>query len=201
MSLTSLPYIDAEPSVSQRDAAAALISHDIPQGVSSVPHPALPPLPSSYLTTGAAQLISRVSAHSETSAQEPSIDLSRYAALETPPSTIPGYVSALETTYANTTYLRSRAVNLDLLDQYGKNAWLISNAQSDDILRRVESELKETKERIEAVNRARKGAQEESRGEIVGLQETWKEAVGRIIETQVETERLKREIERRRQAG
>jgi len=48
---------------------------------------------------------------------------------------------------------------------------------------------------------ARKSAQEGVAGEIVGLGETWRRGVGRVLETEVAAEGLRREILERRRAG
>lgn len=89
-----------------------------------------------------------------------------------------------------------------MLEEYGKNAWLISNSQLEDILRDLERELSERKEAVENVNRARKAAQENSRAELVGLEEAWKQRVGKIIEVQLATDGVRREIlQRKRNNG
>jgi len=54
----------------------------------------------------------------------------------------------------------------------------------------------------ENINKARKAAQEESKAELIGLEETWKRGVGKIIEVQMATDGIKREIlDRRRNNG
>lgn len=72
----------------------------------------------------------------------------------------------------------------------GKNAWLVGNAQLEDLLRGVEKELVETRESAEAVNRERKGRQEAGRGEMEGLEEGWRRGVGRVVEVEVEVGRV-----------
>jgi len=92
--------------------------------------------------------------------------------------------------------------NLSLLEEYGKNAWLISNSQLEDILRDLERELSERKEGVEKVNRGRKTAQENSRAELTWLEEGWKQGVGKIIEVQLATDGVKREtLQRKRNNG
>ena len=93
-----------------------------------------------------------------------------------------------------------RHENLALLEENGKNAWLIGNTQLEDILRGIEKELTETKETAEAVNKERKIAQEASKGELVGLEESWKRVVGAILDVELAGEGLRMQIlEQRRQ--
>lgn len=132
------------------------------------------------------------------------IDLSRYEAPDMPEGNVDSEIwhSALRTAYTSSSYLSGRLVNLSLLEEFGKNAWLISNSQLEDILRDLEKELAEQKENTENVNKARKAMQERSRGELVGLEETWKRGVGKVIEVQLATDGIKREIvERRKNKG
>lgn len=88
-----------------------------------------------------------------------------------------------------------------LLDQFGKNSWLIGNSQLEDILRGLERELAERKAEIDEVVIARKGAQEGVGPEVKGLEEGWKRGVGRVLETEVACEQLRREILERRRQG
>lgn len=133
------------------------------------------------------------------------IDLSRYEAPEGPSndSDVAAWKETLRTAYTSSTYLSGRISNLSLLEDLGKNAWLIANSQSEDILRQLEKELEELKSATENVNKSRKAAQESSRGEIIGLEETWKRSIGRILEAEVAVEEIRQQIleKRRMQAG
>jgi pre-mRNA-splicing factor SPF27 len=132
------------------------------------------------------------------------IDLSRYEAPEKPTDDSDGesWRKALRQAYISRSYLSGRLTNLSLLEEYGKNAWLISNSQLEDILRDLERELSERKEGVEKVNRGRKTAQENSRAELTWLEEAWKQGVGKIIEVQLATDGVKREtLQRKRNNG
>ena len=82
---------------------------------------------------------------------------------------------------------------MELLDQFGKNAWLVGNSQLEDVLRGVEKDLVETRKRIEALNRERKGMQEAERPELEGGEREWREGVGRVME--VEMGIIRKEVE------
>jgi len=124
------------------------------------------------------------------------IDLTRYEAPEKPAddSEIETWRKSLRQAYMSSSYLSGRLTNLSLLEEFGKNAWLISNSQLEDILRDLEKELSEQKEAVENINKSRKAAQEESRAELVGLEEAWKQGVGKTIEVQLATDGVRREI-------
>lgn len=92
-------------------------------------------------------------------------------------------------------------MNLSLLETYGKNAWLISNSQLEDVLRRLEGEVDGVKTEGEEVERERRGVQESAAAEMRGLEDGWRRGVGRMIETQAAAERLREEILERRRVG
>lgn len=74
---------------------------------------------------------------------------------------------------------------LELLEQFGKNAWLIGNSQLEDVLRDLEKGLVKTKQRTEELNRERKGAQEGGQAAMEGSERAWREGIGRVVEVQL----------------
>ena len=122
--------------------------------------------------------------------------MTRYEAPEKPAddADLETWRKSLRQAYISRAYLSGRLINLSLLEEFGKNAWLISNSQLEDISRDLEKELSQMKEAVENINRARKTSQEGSRAELIGLEETWRQEVGRIIEVQLATEGVRRKI-------
>lgn len=200
----SQPYIDPPPTESELSAAQALITHDLPTNHTQTLHPSLAPLSvfptsSSILSTE----ISRPAINAPPPRITTAIDLTRYEALDELDPGSDGaavYRDALRGGFANTTYLGLRAGELGLLEEYGRNAWLVGNAVVEDLVRRVEGEVQGLRERVEEVNRERKTVQEMQRGEVEALEETWRNGVSRIIETQVATAKLRDELHRARTA-
>jgi pre-mRNA-splicing factor SPF27 len=89
-----------------------------------------------------------------------------------------------------------------LLEEHGKNAWLIGNSQLEEILRGMEKELADTKSASEEVNKQRKIAQDASFGELTSLEETWKRGVGAVLDVELASEGLRMQIlEQRRLAA
>jgi pre-mRNA-splicing factor SPF27 len=202
----SLPYIDNEPSASERASALSLIATEL-GSQSTESHPSLPPLPGQHFS----ELVEAELLRIENKKPLKAIDLGRYEAIEPPttspdsdeksPETLTRWREALQRAYTSQSYLIGRQTNLALLEKYGKNAWLIGNAQLEDILRGLERELSERKVEIDEVVIERKNAQEAVAGEVRGLEETWKRGVGRVLETEVAAEGVRREILERRREG
>jgi len=189
--------IDADISGAQRAAANLLIQRELPRNHSATIHPSIARPPTSQLSQALQQEVDRAAAGKQTSG---GIDLSRYESSEdlSPDSNVENIKAALRNTYANMTYLRGRQTNISLLEEYGKNAWLIGNSHLDDAHKRLDSELANVKKQSENINRERKAAQEDSRGELLGLEETWKQGISRIIETQLATDRLRQDLAQKR---
>lgn len=166
----------------------------------SNPHPNLPSIREPLLSELVEKEIERLTTGRS---RKGGIDVSRYEAPEEPSADAASdkWRKTLRSAYISSTYLSGRHVNLSLLEELGKNAWLISNSQLEYILKTLDQELASLKEETDAVNKERKMAQEASRGELLGLEETWKRGVGQIIEVQLATNRLQQELLERRQNG
>ncbi|EXJ84945.1 hypothetical protein A1O3_05620 [Capronia epimyces CBS 606.96] len=197
----SLPYIDPHITETERAKATALIARHLPPDYLTTPHPALPHLAAVNFSDLFSQEIERVGAGQP---RQGGIDLSRYEAPNEPASESSEEVKrqALRNAYVSSTFLSGRHTNLQLLDQFGKNAWLVGNSQVEAILKDLENELARVKAESENVNRARKVAQEQAKGELIGLEENWKRGIGQILEIQVATAKLRQQVlERQRIAA
>ncbi|KAH8589467.1 Pre-mRNA-splicing factor SPF27 [Bisporella sp. PMI_857] len=219
--IESLPYIDSEPTALERSAAQSLIDAELSLAQPSEPltHPSLPDLPPQNPSPYMQAELSRISRGEKLQA----IDAKRYEELDPPAEKKKRkkgrgkakagadeegeegeeeeWRSVLRKAYTNLTYLRGRETNLHLLDEFGKNGWLISNSVLEDELRAIESELKQRKEEIDRVVVERQGAQQNVAGEMRGLQEGWKRGVGKVLEVEVAAEGVRREVLERRREG
>ncbi|KAL2223276.1 BCAS2 family protein [Thermoascus aurantiacus ATCC 26904] len=205
----SLPYIDSELSDEVRAQVDKMISAELPADYQTTLHPSVPPLPEPRFSPLMQQELARKEAGLPLTG---GIDLSRYEAPEPPSGTpAPGtdaskaldeWRRTLQRAYTSSAHLSTRHANLTLLEENGKNAWLIANSQLEEILRGIEKELADTKEAVEGVNRQRKMAQEARKGELVGLEETWRRGVGAVIDVELAAESLRMQIldQRRQQA-
>ncbi|MCJ1432625.1 hypothetical protein MMC27_001982 [Xylographa pallens] len=203
----SLPCIDLDISAQARAEVDALLADELPGDYARILHPLLPAYPPPKPSRNGAE-IERVAAGQPPTA----IDVSRYESLEAPATTSPtsdvtdpelleAWKTTLQNAYASSTHLHTRLQNLSLLDQFGKNAWLIGNAQLENILKEIEKELVETKEQLEEVSRARQLSQVGIKGEMDGLDEGWKKSIGRLVEVQLAAEQARRGSLARRREG
>ncbi|EON63220.1 hypothetical protein W97_02447 [Coniosporium apollinis CBS 100218] len=201
-----LPYIDQPAPAEAIVSIRQLIHLEASSHHPDYPATLHPSVPTTYQPTFSALLEAE---HARLSADPASkipggIDTSRYEEPQAPSSLsdVEGWKSALRQAYATSSFLSSRSTNLGLLEAYGKNAWLISNSQNESILRDLEAELAATKDSIEAVEAARRNQQEAVVGEMRGLEEGWKKGVGRLVETSIAAEGVRREIlQQQRQAA
>jgi pre-mRNA-splicing factor SPF27 len=203
----SLPYIDDEPTAAERAAAQALIDAELPPSSATEPHPSLPALPSQHFSPYIEAELLRIKNKEPLTA----IDTKRYESLDAPsttphsdqndPASLRKWRQALSQAYISHEYLTSRATNLHLLEEFGKNGWLIANSGLEDELRVIERELALRKTEIDVLVVERKNAQESVAGEIKGLEEGWKRGVGRVLETEVAAEGIRRETLERMRLG
>lgn len=166
-------------------AARALIASSLSPDADSTIHPSIPDAPTTSFSPGIQSELNRAAAKELLKA----IDLNRYEATT---ETLTPDASALKAAYTNSSYLTLRLQALELLEQFGKNAWLVANDQLESILRDVEKELVETREATTEVNRERKRAQEGSRGLLEGGERAWRDGVGGLVEVQVATGEVER---------
>lgn len=196
--------IDADISQQTRSQIDRLIAQELSSDYQTSVHPSIPEIADGDFSDLMQKEIDRKAAGKPISG---GIDLGRYEAPE-PPETTSGargevlnqWKEALQQAYASSAHLSMRVDNLSLLEDHGRNAWLIGNAQLEGILRDLEKELADVKQATEQVNKTRKLAQEGSKGEMIGLEETWKQGIRRIIEVELAAENLRQQIlETRRQ--
>lgn len=197
--IDNLPYIDQAPSAEALAAANALVQAELAPESTTEIHSSIPifrePQFSSLVDIEHALL-------AEGKPRETGIDLSRYEALDAPAAgDVEAWRTTLQKAYASAEYLRSRETNLGLLEAYGKNAWLISNSQLEDLLKGLERDIEAIKLNFEQVERERRERQGGVEAEVKGLEAGWREGVGRLIEVLAAAEGVKQEILQRRREG
>ncbi|KAL1867701.1 hypothetical protein Daus18300_006257 [Diaporthe australafricana] len=195
----SLPYVDQEPTQTEREAAEALIAAER-TSVPDDPHHALlpPPLEPNFTPLFQAEL-DRIANSPDPTKPVPldAIDLARYELPDLPddPADREGLEAALRQAYAATTYLSARRQHLALLDSHGKNAWLVGNWQLEGELRALEREVAAARRAVDLVTIRRQRLQRDVGGEIAGLDDAWRNGVGRVLEAEIAAEGLRREVD------
>lgn len=197
--------IDQDLSTDARAEIDELVAAELPADFQTTLHPSIPELSEPRFSS----LIEKELARKE--GNEPmtgGIDLSRYEAPEAPeadPSkdraeALKEWDQTLRRAYTASEHMSSRHDNLTLLDKHGKNAWLLGNAHLEEMLRKVEKELQETKSVTEVLHKERKTRQEVAKGELMGLEDAWKQGVDGVLNVEIAAENIRMEIlERRRQ--
>jgi len=214
-----LPQIDTPLPDTTRTPILTHIRSLVPEEASSASlHPLVP---SSYQPNFPSWLQrehDRLSQSSTNNGKPPSmggIDLSRYEAdaLEAPPRTTPTsdedhpeilqrWRDALSRAYATATYLAGRQTNLGLLETYGRNAWLVGNAQMEDVLRDFEREVEAKRTEGGWVDAARREEGEAVKRRVEQAEREWKKGVREMVEVQVAAEAIRmRVLEKRRTAA
>ncbi|KAL0634628.1 hypothetical protein Q9L58_006421 [Maublancomyces gigas] len=192
----SLPYIEPAPTPTELTRIAALITSELSSTHASELHPSLPPLPSPKFSPAIAEELSRVASGKPLTG---GIDLSRYEPSQPADGSSPEeYDHALASAYASSAHLQTRLTNLTLLNEFGKNAWLIHNAQLEQLLTALEEDLMLLKTECELVNKERKGLQKDVEPELRSLEEKWRRGIGRVLEVEVAAEKVRAEILSRR---
>lgn len=173
--------VDQEPTPEALAAARALITAE---ASSQAPQPSSNTEPSfSPAITAELERVSK-------STPLAPLDLSRYEA----PSPSAPPATALPAAAVAHSYLSSRLTNLELLEKWGKNAWLLGNHGLEAELQALERELAVTKREVDIVNLERQKRQTAVGAEIKTLDDTWRAGVGRVLETEVAVEELRRKI-------
>ncbi|KAK5129597.1 hypothetical protein LTR08_003028 [Meristemomyces frigidus] len=183
----------------------ALIRAEMPPAHTAL-HPSIPALRAAHFSARIATELDRLAcgtARAADPATATGIDLTRYEAPHPPfnPTDAEAWQTTLRQAATSAAYLRSREVNLALLETYGKNAWLVANSQLEDELRSLEREVEVVREELEGVEMARRAVGEGVGAEVEGLERGWREGVGRMLEALVAGERVRGEILERRRGG
>lgn len=205
--LTTITDVDQDLSSEARSEIDKLIAAELPANYQTTLHPSIPALPEVRFSSLIEQELERKGRNEPMTG---GIDLSRYEAPEAPEADpnkdrselLKEWDQTLRRAYTASSHMSARHDNLALLDQHGKNAWLIGNAHLEEMLRKVEKELQDTKDATEALHKERKTRQEIAKGELLGLEDAWRRGVSGIINVEIAADNLRTEIldKRRQQA-
>lgn len=99
--------------------------------------------------------------------------------------TVDGWEKAHDSSLAQLEHQRLRAMNGQLLNSLGANAWKIQNFSMENTVERVEKEGEELRKVVEEVNRERKRSQEAA-GEVLNrLEKKWTELVSGNMQLEI----------------
>ncbi|KAJ2358316.1 hypothetical protein IWW50_002108 [Coemansia erecta] len=95
----------------------------------------------------------------------------------------------------------TRIENLELLQNFGAQAWKLNNYQKECLLKSIEAATQRHKDESAHLNKARKYEQTEAGIKLRDLEERWSEGVRRCIEIQIASSQLQRDIESAQETG
>lgn len=204
----NLIHLDPEPTPTEREAIERLIQAEITPGSSGTLHPSIRARLESAYDSSQHAMKASLQNFAETGQARKSdegIDSTRYEEVAAPTdrNDPAAWRDSIQAAYKLQSYLDGRTQNLEALDEYGKNAWLMGNFELENELRSLEKELKGAQKRVQEIDEERRVKQEGCAGEMEALGETWRGSLGRAIEAEVETEKLRKKIleVRRAKAG
>lgn len=179
--------IDEEPSDYEVQQARKLVEKDL--AASNEDHPNVSPLKTSFLSPEIEKLVEK----SGNGEKLDAIDMSRYSDLYREAGEI-----NLDRVMTAIVYTQYRHENLEMLAEYGKNPWLISNDAAEHDLAAVELELRQLKEEEDLINVTRKRKQLEVQPTLNYLTTRWQTSIRGLVDVNVANLKLEREIKRMR---
>ena len=181
--------IDQEVSQPDRERAETLVLRELNTIDRKAPHPSLTSFNEPQFSDLIEKEIERVTTNR---VRKGGVDTTRYDIPDEPSSNAKTdeWRKTLRVAYISSAYLSERHINLSLLEEHGKNAWLVGNSQLEYILKSLDQDYARLKEETDSINRDRKLTQEASKAELLGLEDTWKRGIGKLIEVQLATQEL-----------
>ncbi|KAJ1718765.1 hypothetical protein LPJ61_006482, partial [Coemansia biformis] len=129
----------------------------------------------------------------------PQFDIERYK-LEAPSGAdaecVDAWKRAADNAASQLEHQGMRLENLELLQNFGANAWKLSNYQKECLLRSIEAATQRCRDEGAHVNKARKYEQTEAGVRLRDLESRWSEGVRQCIEVQMASSQLQHDIER-----
>ncbi|KAJ1813187.1 hypothetical protein LPJ56_003547 [Coemansia sp. RSA 2599] len=189
--LDSLPYIDKDyddPEV--RELVLSLIQEEM----SRMSPPSIPKSTSLFKSS---ELLRKEYERVRSGQPMPAFDIERYK-LEAPAvdsDNVEAWRDAADNAGSQLEHQEIRLVNLELLQQFGANAWKLSNYQKQGLLDSIEEATKRCKDKGVHLNKARKFEQTEAGIKLQDLESRWSDGVRQCIEIQAANAQLRAEIE------
>ncbi|KAJ2068670.1 hypothetical protein GGI08_000749 [Coemansia sp. S2] len=186
--LDSLPYIDKEY---DDPAIRSQVLEMIQEEMGRMSPPAIPRSTSLFKNS---ELLRKEYERVKSGRPLPPFDIDRYK-LEAPKeANIDEWQWASDNAASQLEHQNIRLVNLELLQQFGANAWKLSNFQKERMLAVIENATDGYKRTGVDLNKARKYEQVEAGVKLRDLESRWEEGVRQCIEIQVANCQLLAEI-------
>ncbi|KAJ2773339.1 hypothetical protein IWQ56_001036 [Coemansia nantahalensis] len=190
--LDSLPYIDKEyDDPATRERVLALIQDEMGRL-------AAPPAPKNPTIFKNSALLRKEYERVRAGQAPPPFDAERYK-LEAPSgaaaASVDAWKQAADNAASQLEHQGMRLENLELLQNFGANAWKLSNYQKECLLRSIEAATQRHRDAGAHVNKARKYEQTEAGVKLHDLESRWSDGVRQCLEVQMASSQLRLEIE------
>ncbi|EMR10095.1 hypothetical protein PNEG_01845 [Pneumocystis murina B123] len=187
----SLPYYDGNLSKKERTEVDILIAEEVP-----VDQP-LHPLVCKYTEWNpSSMLIKSELERIENGYKLDAIDLSRYTSFKEPVTSDKKlWIHAINKSLVASEFLKGRIENLRLLEEFGKNSWLLHVKQLEHYLQQLETHLLDLQDEISILNKERKKFQTGDMGlQLQRLENEFRHSIRRIFDVEVANFLLEKEI-------
>ncbi|QSL65898.1 hypothetical protein MERGE_000179 [Pneumocystis wakefieldiae] len=187
----SLPYYDGNLSKKEKTEVDILIAKEVP--VDQPLHPLVCKYtewnPSSILIKSELERI-------ENGYKLDAIDLSRYTSFKEPvTSDKKSWIHEINKSLVASEFLKGRIENLRLLEEFGKNSWLLHVKQLEHYLQQLETHLLDLQDKISILNKERKKFQTGNMGlQLQRLENEFRHSIRRIFDVEVANFLLEKEI-------
>lgn len=157
-------------------------------------HPSLPKLrpSSSELSKETSDWIDHVGSGIE-SEKYPRIDLSRYTNPFDESTQSSSSNPSLKNAYIALAYAQDRLENLSMLEEYGKNQWLVGNDELDQTVSQLEAAVREERAALELTQQERRTRQENSKVTMEYLEKRWVEGIRNVVDVNIAVLQLKQQ--------
>ncbi|CAG2214155.1 BCAS2 [Mytilus edulis] len=108
---------------------------------------------------------------------------------------ISAWNEAVENSQAQLEHQSLRILNLELLSEYGSNAWKSYNTVLSQMVEQATKQLQELRKKIQEINWQRKNEQTQAGGKLKELEESWVGLVSKNYEIERACVEIEREIE------
>ncbi|KAG5439051.1 hypothetical protein PCANB_002384 [Pneumocystis canis] len=188
----SLPYYDENLSKKEKKKVDILIAKEIP------PNQPLHPLACKYEEWNpSSELIIKELERVKNNHKLNAIDLLRYTSFKEPiTSDKETWIHEINKSLISYEFLKGRMENLCLLQEFGKNSWLLHIEQLENYLRQLETQLLAIQNEISLLNKERKKFQTEDMGlELRRLENEFPQFIKRIFDVEIANILLEKEIQ------
>eukprot|EP01059_Diplonema_ambulator_P007855 TRINITY_DN17371_c0_g1_i1.p1 TRINITY_DN17371_c0_g1~~TRINITY_DN17371_c0_g1_i1.p1 ORF type:complete len:224 (+),score=64.83 TRINITY_DN17371_c0_g1_i1:56-673(+) len=190
--LDALPYIDPGMTAAQRQEIEAMIDDEM-ENFPEQDYLVHLPVPKQTISQMLNDEMMRVA---QGKAPAP-LDRSRYDIA--PPKgandgDMAAWTKAIQNAQAQYQHQVVRNTNLELLNEYGKDAWLGVNEQTKREVAQTEERIAAAKRKIDDLNSFRKHKQRKAARTLREAESEWMELCAKNLRIQLETEKLEREM-------